>query len=591
MKHALRILIFVLFTYSLSLISAPVFAQTATQSSTALTAPSVYSTSSTFGLPSTVNPTSPLYTDLIVSNMFHTFSCLAIGQSMIGQPCLTYKITQNAQGLIQGVPVLSQVNLNGGALGTVSSLITALYLNPPVRTGDYLASVGHGLGIAKEARAQGVAGSGATVLSPILSLWQVSRNISYVVMIIIFVIIGMMVMFRNKINPQTVITAQTALPGLIIGLILITFSYFLAGLITDMAFVGVNVVGYYFSAASQPSTTPKLVQDIATENVGSIFSKFVGMVGSGDISGLINSILSSIDGGVQFWLRLLAGIIGFQAGSSFGGPILSMAGPLLCTATGVGVVIAPLCGIIGQVGGAAIAGTILGAITFAQPAETFGLVLSFVALAILIYTMFKLLLKLITVYLNIIFLTITAPFQLLFASLPGRQGIATGWMLSILSNILAFPAVFAVFYFAAYLLGPTFNSGQFFGTSSPQSLASTATLPLFGGLDLKFLNVLVAFVALMATPTIPEIISRALGKFSQAGQIIGQELGSGARSGQNYAGRLGAAPGQAMKGLEPLRQLGTQYEDVITSQGPQVLVKPNVIKRFKGGPGSTPHYQ
>jgi len=54
-----------------------------------------------------------------------------------------------------------------------TSLIGALYMNPPVRTADYLASVGEGLGIVKEAHAQ-VSGSGASVLSPILSLWQVS---------------------------------------------------------------------------------------------------------------------------------------------------------------------------------------------------------------------------------------------------------------------------------------------------------------------------------------------------------------------------------------------------------------------------------
>ena len=176
------------------------------------------STPSDIPIPSTVSPTSPIYTDLLVSNMFHTFSCLMVGSSMISQPCLTYQ---------SGIPVLSKVNLQGGVLGSTTSVIAMLYLNPPVRTADYLASVGQGMGIVKEAKAQ-VGGSGSGVLSPILKLWEVSRNISYVFMIIVFVVIGLMVMFRNKINPQTVITAQAALPGLVIGLIMITFSYFLA---------------------------------------------------------------------------------------------------------------------------------------------------------------------------------------------------------------------------------------------------------------------------------------------------------------------------------------------------------------------------
>jgi len=212
----------------LSTLVSPAFAQTATSAA----------------LPSTVSPTSPLFTDMLAYNIFHTFSCLAVGGSVINQPCLNY---------IQGVPVLSSVNTGGGVLGTTTSLIGALYANPPVRTADYLASVGQNFGIVKEAHAQ-VVGSGAQVLKPILSLWTVSRNISYVIMIIIFVIIGLMVMFRQRINPQTVITAQAALPGLVIGLILITFSYFLAALITDTAYIGTNLVGYYFSAA-QPSSS------------------------------------------------------------------------------------------------------------------------------------------------------------------------------------------------------------------------------------------------------------------------------------------------------------------------------------------------
>ncbi|MBU1000688.1 hypothetical protein KKE78_04830, partial [Patescibacteria group bacterium] len=137
-------------------------------------------------LPPVISPTSPLYTDLLVNNMFHSFFCLAIGQSAISQPCLTYQVTRDTQGAIQSVPVLSQVNLSGGTLGAVTSVIGALYMNPPVKTTDYLASVGQGLGIIKDAHAITGQPSGTSILNPILKLWQVSRNISYIVMIIVF---------------------------------------------------------------------------------------------------------------------------------------------------------------------------------------------------------------------------------------------------------------------------------------------------------------------------------------------------------------------------------------------------------------------
>lgn len=536
---------------------------------------------SNFQLPTSISPTSPLYTDLLVHNIFHTFSCLAVGQSVIGQPCLTYQFQKNAQGMMQEIPVLSSTNLSGGTLGAVTGLIAGLYQNPPVRTVDYLASVGKGLGIVKEAQAQGVVGSGANVLSPIINLWQASRNIAYVIMIIIFVVIGMMIIFRQKINPQTVITAQAALPGLVIGLILITFSYFLAGLISDTAFVGVNLVGHYFSAA-QPGSNPKLAQDISSDNIGNIFSQFVGMISSGDISSIINSVLNSLDGGVQFWVRLFAGIIGFQTGASLGGPIGSLAGAGFCGAvTGP---LAPFCAALSGLAGQFVSGVILGSLAATRPGETFGLVLYFVAMAILIYTMFKLLLRLINSYLTIIFLVISAPFQFLFSSLPGRQGLATDWILNLLANVLAFPAVFAVFYFVAYLWGSDTAPGQFFGITSQLNPTDTQTLPLLGGIDLHFIRILLAFGALIATPTIPDIVIRTISKVSQAGQLIGQEIGAGTRAGQGYAGRVGAVPGQLGGNLTRYtEQFGPKK--TIGPGGPtgvQVIGEPSLFDRLRG---------
>jgi hypothetical protein len=503
---------------------------------------------SPYTLPPTVSPTSPLYTDLLVNNLFHSFSCLAIGQSVIDQPCLSY---------LQGVPVLSKANTSGGALGATTSLIGMLYANPPVRTADYLASIGEGMGIVKTANAQ-VYGSGAAVLRPILDLWRVSRNISYVIMIVIFVVIGLMIMFRNKLNPQTVITAQAALPGLVIGLILITFSYFLAGLITDVSFLGINIVGAYFSAA-QPNAAPKLVQDFASDNIMTIFSKYVGMISQGDIASVFSSIMDSMDAGVQGWIRVFAGIIAFQTGQQFGQPLGAMAGAVGCSSTGVGILASPLCGVVAGLVGGLITGIALAIPAAMNPSGTFGLVFYFVVIAITIYTMLKLVLKLVNNYLQIIFLTISAPFQFLFASLPGRQSIVTGWILSMLCNVLAFPAVFAVLYFVAYLWGPNTAPGNLFNITAQATLTGKETLPFFGGLNLSFIRLLLAFGALLATPSIPDVICRALGRASQAGQMIGQEISGGVRSGQGYAGQFGNRIGGTAGSLGKTIGGETQY--------------------------------
>lgn len=487
----------------------------------------------------TIIPTSPQYTDLLLNNLFHTFSCVAVGQSIIGQQCLSYQVVQDAQGKMTSVPVLSSANLSYGVLGATSSLLSGLYLNPPIRTTNYLASVGSSFGLVKEAHAQ-VVGSGAAVLDPILRLWQVSRNISYIIMIIIFMVIGLMVMFRQRINPQTVITAQAALPGLVIGLILITLSYFLAALLTDTAFLGTNIVGHFFSAAKSQQTNQNLVDEVANDNALSIFSLFVGAIGRGEIVDAIDTVINSMRGETQTLVRAAAGIIAFQTGNAVGSAI-----PF------VGDVAGPILGTIGAVGTALLPGQVLGTVFW------------IIAAVVLIYTMIRLLLRLINSYLAIIFLTITAPFHFLAASLPGRQSIAVDWARNMLCNALAFPAVMAVFYFVAFLLG---TSEAPFRVTNIAELSGRETLPLFGGMNMKFIRALLAFGALLATPAIPDILCKTIGKQGAAGQMIEQAINTNLRGGQDYGRRVAGGLGQAGQSIGRLFDQPEYYYNPRTEQ-------------------------
>lgn len=570
-----------LFTTTFLLLTSPVLAASSTTIAKPLPAtPAAVTTS----LPAYIPPTSPLYTDLLVNNLFHSFSCLAIGQSFIGQPCLTYQITKNAQGMLQGIPVLSQVNTSGGVLGATTNLIGMLYQNPPIRTADYLASVGQDLGIVKEAHAQ-VVGSGEAVLHPILTLWQVSRNISYIIMIIIFVVIGLMIMFRNKINPQTVITAQAALPGLVIGLIMITFSYFFAGLISDVAFIGTNVVGYYFSAVTG-KTNPPLLDDMKSQNVLKVMSPFTGLIDRSTAANVLSGVWDSLSESAQQLLTMLGVFITVQT-----------TGQATEGLKAIPVIGAPAQAIV----------TIIAATgALANPTAVIGIALAFVATAILMYAMLKLLLRLINAYLTIIVLTVTAPFQLLAASLPGRQGITTSWILNMLANILAFPAVLAVLYFVAFLvprqfindhhLNPPFRvsslnqtpdsstKGTVYAQGSDVKITDTTSFPLFGGFDLSFLNIILAFGALMALPSIPDVIGRTIGRLGVVGQVIGQEISGNLGQGQNYTRQfqqgVGSIGGQVAqgRGLFPT----TEYTATVDGNGRTIYTKSPYLSRIGG---------
>jgi hypothetical protein len=482
----------------------------------------------------------------MVTNLLHAFSCLAAGVSPIGQPCIEYS---------NGIPFLSYSS-SGGVIGSLAKITSLVTVSPPIRTGQYLATIGDSLGFVKDAHAQSIEGAGNGVLEPILNLWKLSRNISYIVMILLFIIIGLMVMFRQKINPQTVISVQAALPGLVIGLIMITFSYFLASFIVDTAYLGTDIVGYYFSAA-QGNPKTDLVQKTSNQNLIGIMSNLMNGFGKEDMTSGAASFFNQLQDPALRMVRIGLALMAYQYGSAVGpaagslvaGGACAIGGTAATPVTGpLGAIVAlgtPICAALGGLIGGIVTGGVAAAAVNIDPPAFIGVVLWVIALAAIIFTMLRLLLKLINNYLQIIFLTITAPFHFLIASMPGRQGIATDWIRNMLCNTLAFPAVMAVFYFVAYLLGPQPDRVNLpFVTSDQLSLTGGVALPLFGGLDLKFIRILLAFGAIVATPSIPDIICQAIGKVGRAGSIIDQQVQQAQRGGQGYVNQARGGAGK-----------------------------------------------
>lgn len=103
----------------------------------------------------------------------------------------------------------------------------------PVNLAVYVNDIKHdSLILPQEAYASGI--SEIILGANILGLWKSLRNIAYVFFVLMLVIFGFMVMFRYKIDPQTVITVQAALPKVVINLLLITFSFPLGVLALDL---------------------------------------------------------------------------------------------------------------------------------------------------------------------------------------------------------------------------------------------------------------------------------------------------------------------------------------------------------------------
>ncbi len=132
-----------------------------------------------------------------------------------------------------------------GVLGDINKGIVALY-NPPANTRTYVADVMKSAKIIPEAQAQGL---GFSALDPILETWKSFRNLAYLFFVVIFLIIGFMIMFRTKVG-QAAITAQQAIPSVIVAMLAVTFSYAIAGFMIDIMYVAMYVLASYFTEGS-----------------------------------------------------------------------------------------------------------------------------------------------------------------------------------------------------------------------------------------------------------------------------------------------------------------------------------------------------
>lgn len=159
-----------------------------------------------------------------------------------------------------------------GFLLAAGHLMVGMYTSPPASGVDYLADMGQKLGVVKPAYAQ-EEGIGFNAMERIRPIWTAFRNISYVLFVLILVFIGFAIMFRVKINPQTVISLQSALPKIVIALILITFSYAIVGLMIDLMLVFSGLITNLFIGGEGVMRTIGGVSEIMAE-----ISTFVGQL-------------------------------------------------------------------------------------------------------------------------------------------------------------------------------------------------------------------------------------------------------------------------------------------------------------------------
>lgn len=356
-------------------------------------------------------------------------------------------------------------------IGALSSTIYAMYANPAA-TGEYaFRDIGESLGfLPKRTFAQGI---GFVGLSPLLPIWKVFRNMAYLLLSVVMIVIGFMVMFRKKIDPKTVVTVQNALPKIVVTILLITFSYAIVGIMIDAMYLVIlfaTAIVKQTGMLPEPQWIEKATGAPSIETVltnGNLFSlhgllfplrPWTGsVVSAGTLDKLAQNII-----GLDWFTKQFNNITG-ASNFPFVGNLI---GPLIVS-------------------------------NIAFPVTLLVYLLLTIAL---LFTYIRLFFLFVNAYVGIILSLVTAPLQLLTEAIPGVNGFES-WFKNLFSNIAVFPVCAIMFLIAIFLIGAT--------DKVQGSLWTPPFITFYYG-DSRSISALFALGVLMSAPTIAAGIKKSL---------------------------------------------------------------------------------
>lgn len=476
MKNPVRIpVIFILFAIGYLLFAAiPSFAQT-NPYTTPNTSPDVPKNMHT-------------WTQNVVIEVLSALTCQITGIDPVNQ-------NQKCLGADPKTGQIGFVENGGGAIGMMGSMIAVLY-TPPIHTGDYFNYLAGNFGVAKPAHAA----LGFERISPLIGLWTTFRNLVYLVFVVAFIFIGLAIMLRIKIDPRTVMSIENQIPKMIIGILLVTFSFAIAGFLIDMMYVFIYLIFNIFASVPQLGKS-------ATDSIIKVQTSFNGQ----NVIGVFNDTVHYTD-----IVTYSSGAVKDIVGSIFGPEVISF---------DVGQVNVPwwdtiIGGIVGSV--AKGIGTFVG--------WTLGLLSLFIIGIAVLWSLFKLWFELIKAYVFILIDVVFAPFYIVSGVFPGGLGVG-GWLRDLISNLIVFPTTIVLF-----LMGKVFMEAM--GSNLQSFVPPLIGNPGAGGTISSLIGLGIILLAPQVVNMMKEYIKAPQFKYISAiGQAIG--VGTGISGAPSKAGQLG----------------------------------------------------
>lgn len=502
----------------------------------------------------------------ITIDILSSVSCQLTGVDPIKPKQGCIGIIDQAEGKLGFLPKSN----GGGAIGAMGNMISVLY-TPPLHTADYFQNLAHNFGIVKPAYAQGTGFEG---LKPLIGLWTAFRNIVYLIFVIVFVVIGLAIMLRIKIDPRTVMSIQNQIPKIIVGLVLVTFSFAIAGFLIDLMYTSIYLGGNVIVSSNSKLNSSNVTDLVSAPNPFAAANRSVGLAGvlekpSTAVGGVLKDNFFNNPYG-----RVLSGIIGGILASQSEAITKSVVNTIqdiatkpnakgflnkifttvtnLATKIPIPQISIPA-GLINTVVTSGLTRTAAGfAGGWIFGDEILGFAATFIVFIILmiamLFALFRLWFTLLMAYIMILIDVILAPFWIIGGLIPGSPVSFTGWLRDIVANLAAFPVVIMMF-----LLGKVFQEALGDGN------INHFVPPLIG--DRITSDAIKSFISLgivLITPNIVNIIKTALkapkldlagGVFKSIGVGVGVPIGAiKSAAGAYTASRYNPVTGEQFEG-------------------------------------------
>lgn len=388
MRSALKWLVLLpVFIFFLIFLKTPVFAATTqTQPTNQYLAPVTNP-----GVPQNLHT----YTQSIFIELLSTGYCTLVGYDPVytNQKCL---------GIDQNTHKIGFVENSSGLYGALGGLFSMAYAMP-TSSSQYIKYMTENFGISKKAYAANNCvnslnpdqGIGFCLLDPITNIWVRMRDIVYLLFTVVFIVVGLGIMLRVQVDPRTVMTLENQIPKIIIGILMVTFSLAIAGLLIDVMYLAIYLIGNVLSVVATSSGLAGFDSNYAKIATSTNPFQALSFIGGG--------------GGVSF--NIASGITDVIIKSIFGTVQTPFTIPVLGWDLG-------------------------GVLLF--------LILWFVFLLALFIAMIRVWITLIISYINILLDIVFAPFWFVGGLLPGGSLGVGAWFRDMLANLAVFPATVAM---------------------------------------------------------------------------------------------------------------------------------------------------